>query len=146
MAEVIRNPRPGLSLPSTFNVAIFSAGASPSALAAFRTSAPLTGVRKATPLPAFEGSRRATRHSRSAPAPASAPKSFARPPGSSSIWAAQTSIFVTVRLIENRLLWGPILKGHIPGASEFHASRGIEDISEDDWRAAGLQESQLRSR
>jgi hypothetical protein len=59
MAEVIRNPRPGASLPSTFNVASFSAGARPSALAAFRTLAPLTGVRKATPLPAFEESRRA---------------------------------------------------------------------------------------
>ena len=104
-------------------------------------------LRKATPLPAFEwdpaeqpgipGRRRRQQV---------APKSFARPPDLSSIWAAQTSIFVTVRLIENRLLWGPILNGHIPGASEFHASRGIEDISEDDWRAAGLQESQLRSR
>jgi hypothetical protein len=53
---------------------------------------------------------------------------------------------VTVRLIENRLLWGPILNDQIPGASEFHAFVRIEDISEDDWRAAGLQESPLRSR
>src|ERR1700730_14334914 len=119
MAEVIRNPRPGASSPSTFNVARFSAGARPSALAAFRTLAPLTGVRKATPLPAFEGSRRAITHSRLAPPPASVPKSFAKPPGLSSIWAAQTSIFVTVRPYRHRLLWRSILNGRITGASEF---------------------------
>src|SRR6516165_4379662 len=119
MAEVMRKPRPGVSLPSTFNVASFSAGARPSALAAFRTLPPLTGVRKATPLPALEGSRRAMTHSRLAPAPESAPKSFARPPGLSSIWAAQTSIFVTVRLIKHRLLWASILNGPISETSEF---------------------------
>src|ERR1700737_470873 len=41
--------------------------------------------------------------------------------GLSSIWTVQTSIFVTVRLIEHRYLWRPILNGHITGASAFHA-------------------------
>ena len=71
----------------------------PSDCAAFRTAAPFTGVRNTTPVPDFAGSRRAMTQSRFAPAFPSAPRTFARPPGWSSILELQISTFVTVKLI-----------------------------------------------
>ena len=119
IAAAMRAPRPGASSPSTFNVARFLVGATPSDRADLRAAAPFTGVRNATPVPDFDASRRAITQSRSAPAFPNAPRTLAKPPGLSSILALQISTFVTVKLIRICSPSKPILRDTAGRASQF---------------------------
>src|SRR5262245_9674516 len=147
IAATMRAPKPGASSPSTLSVARFFAGATPSACAALRAAEPLSGVRKTTPVPDFAASRRAMTHSRLAPVFPSAPRTFARPPGLSSILALQMSTFVTVKLIRIALLCEAILEERCGRASQF----GLAGAQTHHWwklsptaQLVGLAHSQKR--